>query len=126
MKKIICAISLLFITLLSFAQGKVLESLSVKSKVLGKLGDSASSVASSIKSGASTALSAAKPKNLYNFGERRADDAKAFAPKLYSFIYSVAITALAFLIFMPALGFLFVGIICDSLLKGKIGYIKRL
>jgi hypothetical protein len=97
-----------------------------KSKVLPKLGAAAKSAGSSIKSGAKTALSAAKPKNIYKFGERRAEDAKALAPRFYSFLYSIALTALAFLIFVPTIGFLIVGIICYSLLRSKIGYIKSL
>ena len=63
---------------------------------------------------------------IYNFGERRATDAKEFAPMFYSIVYSVAITILIFIVFMPALAFFIIGIICYSILKGKISYIKSL
>ena len=48
------------------------------------------------------------------------------APQFYGLIYSIAISALMFLIFMPAIGFLIVGIVCYSLLKDKISDIKGL
>ena len=62
----------------------------------------------------------------YEFGARRADDYKSFAPWFYGMIYSIAISILMFLIFMPAVGFFIVGIICYSILKDKMGYIKSL
>ena len=94
-----------------------------KSKLVSK---ASAKTSSALKSGAKLARSALKLKNINSFAEQRAADAKEFAPKFYAFIYSVALTAIGFLIFMPAIGFLIVGIICYSLLKKKIGYIKNL
>lgn len=63
---------------------------------------------------------------VFDFGAQRAQDFKEFAPWLYGLLYSIAITVLIFMIFMPSIGFLIVGIVCYSLLRGKIGYIKSL
>ena len=78
------------------------------------------------KKGATAAVKGLKPKNLYKFGAARAQDVKEMAPQFYGLIYSIAISALMFLIFMPAIGFLIVGIVCYSLLKDKISDIKGL
>jgi hypothetical protein len=86
----------------------------------------AKALGSSIKSGAIKSVKAFKPKNLYKFGEQRAADAKEMAPQFYGLIYSIAITGLMFLIFMPAVGFLILGIVCYSLLRDKISAIKGL
>ena len=64
--------------------------------------------------------------NAKNFGNRQAENAKELAPWFYGIIYSVALTILAFLILMPAIGFFILGIICFALLKDNIGYIKSL
>ena len=92
-----------------------------KSVYASKIKHSASSAASSVKSGIINA-----PSNLKNFGARRAEDAKILAPWAYGILYSVAISMLTFLIFVPAIGFIIVGLICYVLLKGKISYIKSL
>lgn len=88
--------------------------------------------ASKIKEGAADKMASAKagilnaPGNLKTFGANRAEDAKDLAPWFYGIIYSVAIALLSFLIFVPAIGFIIVGLICFVLLKGKISYIKSL
>ena len=86
-----------------------------------KIGNSISSGYASAKSGILNA-----PSNIKQFGKDRAEDAKTLAPWFYGIIYSISITLLAFLIFMPAIGFIIVGLICYSLLKNKMGYIKSL
>ena len=88
--------------------------------------------ASKIKEGAADKMASAKagilnaPGNLKTFGANRAEDAKDLAPWFYGIIYSVAISLLSFLIFVPAIGFIIVGLICFVLLKSKISYIKSL
>jgi hypothetical protein len=75
---------------------------------------------------ASTVASAFNPTNIKAFGDRRAEDAKDLAPWFYDILYSVSIALLSFLIFIPAIGFIVVGLICYVLLKDKISYIKSL
>jgi len=88
--------------------------------------------AAKIKDGASDKMASAKsgilnaPGNIKRFGANRAEDAKDLAPWFYGIIYSVAISLLSFLIFVPAIGFIIVGLICFVLLKSKISYIKSL
>ena len=91
-----------------------------------------SKYASKIKAGAKNAAAATKsgimnaPANLKAFGQRRAEDIKDLAPWFYGIIYSISIALLSFLIFMPTIGFIVVGIVCFALLKEKISYIKSL
>jgi hypothetical protein len=88
--------------------------------------------AAKIKEGASDKMASGKagilnaPGNIKTFGANRAEDAKDLAPWFYGIIYSVSIALLSFLIFVPAIGFIIVGLICYVLLKGKISYIKSL
>ncbi len=84
-----------------------------------KLKEGAASKASSLKS-------ALTPSNIKAFGANRAEDAKDLAPWFYGIIYSISIALLSFLIFVPAIGFIIVGLICFVLLKSKISYIKSL
>ena len=77
--------------------------------------------ASALKSGIANA-----PGNIKAFGDRRVEDAKELAPWFYGIIYSISIALLSFLIFMPAIGFIVVGLICFVLIKDKISYIKSL
>ena len=93
--------------------------------IAGKINSAISSIGDTLKDGKVDALKSGASGS-YDFAARRADDYKSFAPKLYGFIYSVAISVLMFLIFMPAVGFFIVGIICYSILKDKMGYIKSL
>jgi hypothetical protein len=93
--------------------------------IAGKINSAVSSIGDTLKDGKVDALKTGASES-YDFAARRADDYKSFAPKLYGFIYSVAISVLMFLIFMPAVGFFIVGIICYSILKDKMGYIKSL
>jgi hypothetical protein len=51
---------------------------------------------------------------------------KAAAPWMYGILYSVSIALLTFLIFMPVISFLIVGIICFVLLKSRMRFIKSL
>ena len=86
-----------------------------------KLAKGASQRASSIKSGILNA-----PGSLKAFGDKRAEDAKDLAPWFYGILYSISIALLSFLIFIPAIGFIVVGLICFVLLKNKISYMKSL
>ena len=85
-----------------------------------------------IKEGAAKKAAALKsgivnaPGNLKAFGDRRAEDAKELAPWFYGIIYSISLALLSFLIFVPVIGFVIVGLICFALLKTKISYIKSL
>ena len=88
-----------------------------KSIYAAKIGAKVSSGASSVKSGIMN-----MPTHLRN----RADDAKELAPWFYGILYSVSIALLSFLIFMPIIGFVIIGLICFVLLKEKISYIKSL
>lgn len=94
-------------------------------QITSSIGKGASSLGSTLKSGKMDALKSGAS-GTYNYGARRADDFKDFAPWFYGIIYSIAISVLMFLIFMPAVGFFIVGIICYSILKDKMGYIKSL
>ena len=94
-------------------------------QISSSISKSASSLGSTLKSGKMGALKSGSS-GTYNYGARRADDFKDFAPWFYGILYSIAISVLMFLIFMPAVGFFIVGIICYSLLKDKMGYIKSL
>ena len=89
-----------------------------------------SKYASKLKEGAvkrgKIARSAIKRKNIKAFADRRGQDIKDAAPWLMGIIYSSSIALLSFLIFMPAIGFIVVGIICFALLKQKMSYIKSL
>ena len=93
--------------------------------ITGAIGRGAKSLGKTLWSGKTAAIKSGIS-NTYDFGARRADDFKDFAPRFYSLIYSIALSVLMFLIFMPAVGFFVVGIICYSMLKDKMGYIKSL
>jgi hypothetical protein len=88
---------------------------------LGKIKEGAAEKGAALKSGIVNA-----PGNIKAFGDRRAEDAKELAPWFYGIIYSISIALLSFLIFMPAIGFVVVGLICFVLLKDKVSYIKSL
>jgi len=90
-------------------------------KASAKLADSSSKIADTLKDGKFDAV-----KSGYKGIANRAERAKDFAPWLYGLIYSIAITILIFMIFMPAISFFIVGIICYNLVKDKISYIKSL
>lgn len=90
-------------------------------KASSKLSSSMSSMGDTLKHGKFNAL-----KSGYQGVANRAERAKDFAPWLYGLIYSIAITILIFMIFMPAIAFFILGIICYNLVKGKISYIKSL
>ena len=90
-------------------------------KASAKLSSSMSSMGDTLKHGKFNAL-----KSGYQGIANRAERAKDFAPWLYGLIYSIAITILIFMIFMPAVAFFILGIICYNLVKGKISYIKGL
>ena len=96
-----------------------------QSVIAGKLSSAMNSLGTTLKSGKIYALKSGASET-YDFGARRADDFKDFAPRFYTLIYSIALSVLMFLIFMPAVGFFVVGIICYSMLKDKMGYIKSL
>lgn len=93
--------------------------------ITGGIGKGLGSVGSTLWSGKTEAIKSGIS-NTYDFGARRAEDVKDFAPQFYKLLYSVAFSVLMFLIFMPAVGFFVVGIICYSMLKDKMGYIKSL
>ncbi len=90
-------------------------------KASAKLSSSMSSMGNTLKSGKFDAL-----KSGYQGVANRVERSKDFAPWLYGLIYSIAITILIFMIFMPAVAFFILGIICYNLVKGKISYIKSL
>jgi len=90
-------------------------------KASSKLAASSSQMKDTLKHGKFDAL-----KSGYQGVANRAERAKDFAPWLYGLIYSIAITILIFMIFMPAVAFFILGIICYNLVKGKISYIKGL
>ena len=87
----------------------------------GKIKEGFSDKMASAKSGIANA-----PGNIKAFGANRAEDAKDLAPWFYCIIYSISFALLSFLIFVPAIGFVIVGLICFALLKTKISYIKSL
>ena len=62
----------------------------------------------------------------YDFGKKYANKIKDNADVFYGFLYSIAITILMFLIFVPAVGFIVIGFICYSLLKNRIVSLKSL
>ena len=62
----------------------------------------------------------------YDFGAKYANKFKDNSSVIYGFIYSIAITILMFLIFVPAVGFIVIGFICYSLLKTRIIALKSL
>jgi len=90
-------------------------------KASAKLAASSSKMKDTLKHGKFNAL-----KSGYQGVANRAERAKDFAPWLYGLIYSIAITILIFMVFMPAIAFFILGIICYNLVKGKISYIKGL
>ena len=90
-------------------------------KASSKLAASSSQMKDTLKHGKFDAL-----KSGYQGIANRAERSKDFAPWLYGLIYSIAITILIFMIFMPAVAFFILGIICYNLVKGKISYIKGL
>ncbi len=81
-----------------------------------------------MKEGAASKMASAKTglSNVGAFAQNRVEDAKDLAPWFYGIIYSISIALLSFLIFVPAIGFIIVGLICFALLKSKISYIKGL
>jgi len=89
--------------------------------VSSKLTESTAKLSSTLKDGKFDAV-----KSGYEGLATRAENAKDFAPWFYGLIYSIAITILIFMIFMPAVAFFILGIICFNLVKGKISYIKGL
>jgi hypothetical protein len=62
----------------------------------------------------------------YDFGAKYANKIKDNADVFYGILYSIAITILMFLIFVPAVGFIVIGFICYSLLKNRISSLKSL
>ena len=92
-----------------------------------KMGSSISSKASSIKSslGKLETYKNAKDKT-YDYGAKYANKFKDNASVFYGFVYSIAITILMFLIFVPAVGFIVIGFICYALLKNRMKAIKGL
>jgi hypothetical protein len=88
---------------------------------LGKIKEGAAEKGAALKSGIVNA-----PGNIKAFGDRSAESAKELAPWFYGIIYSISLALLTFLIFMPAIGFIIVGLICFVLLKDKVSYIKSL
>jgi hypothetical protein len=86
-----------------------------------KMKEGAANKAAAFKSGIVNA-----PANLKAFGDKRAQDFKDIAPWFYGIIYSISIALLSFLIFVPVIGFVIVGLICFALLKTKISYMKSL
>lgn len=95
--------------------------LNYKSKYYAKGKENLGKGAAALKSGIKNA-----PANLKAFGARRAEDIKELAPWFYGIIYSISLALLSFLIFVPVVGFVIVGLICFALLKTKISYIKSL
>lgn len=67
-----------------------------------------------------------KKQSAYDFGAKYANKFKDNSSVIYGFIYSIAITILMFLIFVPAVGFIVIGFICYSLLKTRIIALKSL
>lgn len=67
-----------------------------------------------------------KKQRAYDFGAKYANKFKDNSSVIYGFIYSIAITILMFLIFVPAVGFIVIGFICYSLLKTRIIALKSL
>ena len=90
-------------------------------KASSKLAASSSQMKDTLKHGKFDAL-----KSGYQGIANRVEKSKDFAPWLYGLIYSIAITILIFMVFMPAVAFFILGIICYNLVKGKISYIKSL
>ena len=90
-------------------------------KASSKLAASSSQMKDTLKHGKFDAL-----KSGYQGIANRAERSKDFAPWLYGLIYSIAITILMFLIFVPAVGFIVIGFICYSLLKTRIIALKSL
>ena len=62
----------------------------------------------------------------YDYGAKTAHKLKDNAYVFYGLVYSIAITILMFLIFVPAVGFIVIGFICYSLLKNRIVSLKSL
>ena len=62
----------------------------------------------------------------YDAGAKYANKFKDNSSVFYGFVYSIAITILMFLIFVPAVGFVVIGFICYSLLKTRMVAIKSL
>jgi len=67
-----------------------------------------------------------KKERAYDFGAKYANKFKDNSSVIYAFIYSIAITILMFLIFVPAVGFIVIGFICYALLKNRMKAIKGL
>ena len=67
-----------------------------------------------------------KKQKAYDFGAKYANKFKDNSSVFYGFVYSIAITILMFLIFVPAVGFVVIGFICYSLLKTRMEAIKSL
>ena len=101
--------------------GGVYEGFKATSKVSSAVSSSVSKLGTTLKHGKLDAL-----KSGYQGVANRVEKAQDFAPWFYGLIYSIAITILIFMIFMPALAFFILGIICYNLVKGKISYIKGL
>ena len=94
---------------------------------LKKIGSSISSKASSVKSSLGKSKTYKRgAQNTYDFGEKYANKFKDNSSVFYGFVYSIAITILMFLIFVPAVGFVVIGFICYSLLKTRMEAIKSL
>jgi len=67
-----------------------------------------------------------KKKTIKDRYEKYANKFKDNSSVFYGFIYSIAITILMFLTFVPAVGFVVIGFICYSLLKTRIVALKSL
>ena len=92
-----------------------------------KMGSSISSKASSVKSSLGKLETYEKAgEKTYDYGAKYANKFKDNSSVFYEFVYSIAITILMFLIFVPAVGFVVIGFICYSLLKTRMEAIKSL
>ena len=92
-----------------------------------KMGSSISSKASSVKSSLGKLETYEKAgEKTYDYGAKYANKFKDNSSVFYGFVYSIAITILMFLIFVPAVGFVVIGFICYSLLKTRMEAIKSL
>ena len=94
---------------------------------LKKIGSSISSKASSVKSSLGKLETYEKAgEKTYDYGAKYANKFKDNSSVFYGFVYSIAITILMFLIFVPAVGFVVIGFICYSLLKTRMEALKSL
>ena len=123
-------------TILNGGYNSLVKKAVKESKIAEKTSKTISKVGSAVKSGAQYAK--ANPgkaiaktmkygaSGAYSFAANRGQDIKEFAPWIYEQLYSISVFILVCIIFMPLIGFFIIGIICYTLLKDKIGYIKGL